>query len=112
MDAAGILGPFSGTVVHDHWKPYFTYDTCEHALCNAHHLRELRCIDKQYQQPWAKAMAELLLAIKAAVAATPAPTMSLSPLELEGFAKRYDAVVQSGFDSNPPPRPTTQREGK
>ena len=112
MEDAGILGAFTGTAVHDHWKPYFKYEACNHALCNAHHLRELRFIDKQYQQPWAKAMAELLLAIKAAVAATPAPTMSLSPLELEGFAKRYDAVVQSGFDANPAPRPTTEGEGK
>src|SRR5260370_36293182 len=101
MDAAGILGPFSGTVVHDHWKPYFTYDTCEHALCNAHHLRELRFIDKQYEQPWAKDMAELLLEIKAAVAATPAPAMSLSPPELEGFEKRYDEVVQADVEAHP-----------
>jgi transposase len=100
MEDAGILGEFQGTAVHDHWKPYFKYDECNHALCNAHHLRELRFIEKQYQQPWAKDMAELLLEIKAAVAATPAPAMSLSPCELERFETRYDKVVQSGFDAN------------
>jgi transposase len=100
MDEAGILGAFSGTVVHDHWKPYFTYDECVHALCNAHHLRELRFIDKQYQQAWAKDMAELLLEIKAVVAATPAPALRLPSPELEAFAKRYDEVVQAGFEVN------------
>src|SRR5215472_8230766 len=108
MEAAGILGPFRGTVVHDHWKPYFTYDECAHALCNAHHLRELCFIDQQYQQPWAKAMVELLLEIKAAVAATPAPAMSVSPSEREAFEKRYDAVVQAGFEANQASAPTTE----
>ena len=90
--------------MHDHWKPYFKYDACAHALCNAHHLRELRFIDTQYQQAWAKDMAALLLAIKAAVQATPAPAMSLVPPELEAFEKRYDEVVQSGFGSRVPAR--------
>ena len=84
-------------MVHDHWKPYFTYDACDHALCNAHHLRELRFIDTQYHQLWANDMAALLVEIKAAVAATPAPAMSLSPPELLAFATRYDAVVQAGL---------------
>jgi len=108
MEEAGILGAFRGTVVHDHWKPYFTYDECAHALCNAHHLRELCFIDQQYQQPWAKAMVELLLEIKAAVAATPAPAMSVSPSEREAFEKRYDAVVQAGFEANQASAPTTE----
>lgn len=112
MDDASILGAFTGTAVHDHWKPYFTHDGCHHALCNAHHLRELRFIEKQYQQPWAKEMAELLVEIKAAVEATPAPAMSLSPPELEAFETRYDAVVQAGFDANPAPRPRTEGEVK
>src|SRR5712692_6445292 len=101
MEDAGILGAFTGTAVHDHWKPYFKYDTCTHALCNAHHLRELRFIDTQYQQPWAKDMAALLLEIKAAVEATPASAMSVSPSARETFEKRYDEVVQAGFGANP-----------
>jgi transposase len=101
MDDAGILGAFKGQAVHDHWKPYFNYTECDHALCNAHHLRELCFIDKQDQQSWATDMGDLLLEIKAAVDATPEPAMSLSPPELEGFEKRYDEVVQAGFEANP-----------
>ena len=76
MEAAGMLGAFRGTAVHDHWTPYFRYTGCEHALCNAHHLRELQCIDKQYHQPWANDMADLLREMKAAVDKTPAPAVS------------------------------------
>jgi transposase len=114
MDAAGILGEFGGTVVHDHWKPYFKYDACDHALCNAHHLRELQFIDKQYQQPWAKDMAELLLEIKAAVAETPAPAVSLSPPQLEAFEQRYDEVVKAGIEANPmaAPAPEVKKRGR
>ena len=88
MAAAGILGPFRGTMVPDHWKPYCTYDECDQALCNAHHLRALRFIDTQYHQTWANDMAARRVEIKAAVAATPAPAMCLSPPELLAFATR------------------------
>jgi transposase len=112
MDDAGILSEFKGRAVHDHWKPYFKYDECDHALCNAHHLRELRFIEKQYEQPWAKDMAELLLEIKSAVEATPEPAMSLSPAELTTFEKRYDEVVESGFEANPAPAAAAEGEVK
>ncbi len=116
MEAGGILGAFTGTAVHDHWKPYFRYEQCAHALCNAHHLRELRFIAQQYQQAWAQDMAALLLEIKAAVAATPAPARSLALPELRAFAQRYDAVVQAGFAANPAPAPcpegTTKKRGR
>ena len=105
MEEAGILGAFRGTAVHDHWKPYFTYDACTHALCNAHHLRELRFITEQYRQPWANDLAELLLEIKAAVEATPEPAMSLACWEREAFETRYDHVLQAGFAANPAPVP-------
>ncbi len=109
MDEAGILGDFQGTAVHDHWKPYFQYEDCQHALCNAHHLRELQFIAKQYHQPWAKDMSELLLEIKAAVAKALPHADSLSPQRLEAFERRYGEVIKAGFDANPlPPVPQGQ----
>jgi len=41
IDAAGVLPGFTGVAVHDGWKPYRAYTGAIHALCAAHHLREL-----------------------------------------------------------------------
>src|SRR5207247_4427715 len=38
MDAFGIIGACRQWLVHDHWKPYFAYEECLHALCNEHLL--------------------------------------------------------------------------
>jgi transposase len=101
MTEAGILENFTGRMVHDHWKVYFTYEQSEHGLCNAHHLRELNFIEKQYQQPWAVDMAVLLLEIKDEVEKTALETAYLSPRTCELFAHRYDAVVNQGLEDNP-----------
>jgi transposase len=112
MEDAGMLGACTGTAVHDHGKPYGKDDTCTHAWWNAQHRRELRFIDTQYQQAWAKDMTARLLAIKAAVHATPAPAMRLAPPEMEALAKRYDAMVPSGLEANPAPVAPPEGEGR
>ena len=66
MDAIGILPHFTGTLVHDHWKTYYRY-SCTHALCNAHHLRELTYAKKSMGSNGQKALRELLLAINSAI---------------------------------------------
>jgi transposase len=67
MDEVDILPRFKGVLCHDHWKPYYRYD-CSHALCNAHHLRELTRAWEQDKQAWAPEMEQLLRAINIAVA--------------------------------------------
>jgi transposase len=59
MDDIGILPNFKGILCHDHWKPYFKLD-CTHALCNAHHLRELERAWEEDGQQWALKMQNLL----------------------------------------------------
>lgn len=103
MHAGGILPKFRGNAVHDHWKPYLNFRHCQHSFCNAHHLRELQFISEQYQQPWAKEMAQLLQNIQAEVAATPAPLMSLPPDRLAYYEVEYDRLIAKGLAANPPP---------
>lgn len=55
-----LLEGLSGVIVHDHWKPYFTLESVEHALCNAHHLRELKALEEIEKEPWAFKMSQLL----------------------------------------------------
>ncbi|NIN61645.1 MAG: IS66 family transposase [Gammaproteobacteria bacterium] len=103
MHNIGILPNFSGRAVHDHWQSYQTFDNCDHAYCNSHHLRELQFVTDQYQQPWAEQMAQLLLDIKAEVAQTTLVAEALPPARLTHFQQRYDGILQQGFAANPPP---------
>src|SRR5208283_1331220 len=56
---SGIPGSSPGTV-HDHWQPYFTMPDVEHALCNAHHLREFQALSEIEQEDWSRRMQTLL----------------------------------------------------
>lgn len=103
IDEMAVLPTFKGISVHDGWASYFKY-LCTHALCNAHHLRELRFIAERYEQPWAEAMMTLLTTIKALVDSGKANGLeALSTLQLTGFDILYQALLADGFKANPPP---------
>jgi transposase len=113
MRAIGILPAFRGRAVHDHWQPYFAFDDCLHALCNAHHLRELQFVVEHYAQPWAQEMMRLLLDIKAEVNLAPAHQMALPPERLAHFEQRYDEHVECGWAANPlPTDPPLKKRGR
>lgn len=103
-DAIGILPQFSGTLVHDAWATYFQYELLLHALCNAHHLRDLTAIVENDQQQWAALMIACLLAAKQLVAeAWQAGETELPADCLERIHQLYDAIVCSGLEENPLP---------
>ena len=111
MQDIGLLSRLQGRAVHDAWASYFTFDNCQHGLCNAHHLRELTFVAEQYEQLWATDLIKLLLDIKAEVAQTDA--MSLPPERLVHYEQRYDELLQQGFDANPPPpKPPRKKRGR
>lgn len=111
MRAAGILDTFSGVAVHDHWASYLAFEKCQHAFCNAHHLRELHFIFEQYQQPWAEAMAQLLRTIKREVDTSPPSATALPVERLTYFSAEYDKLIAQGLALNPTPAqpPLTKR---
>jgi transposase len=111
-DEAGILGEFGGTAVHDHWKPYFRYENCGHALCSAHHLRELNFIEKQYGQRRAGDMAGLLTGIKEAVEKLKPDGAGFEAEETGDFGRRYDEILRRGFADNPFTPPKEKKRGR
>ncbi len=101
MAAMNVLPRFTGILCHDHWKPYFQFN-CLHALCNAHHLRELTYAEEQEQQAWAKHMHELLLDIEQAVKAQGG---ALPEPQAIRYTEQYRALLQQAEVECPPPDP-------
>jgi transposase len=87
----------TGIVVHDHWKPYYTLKNVLHALCNAHHLRELQALIEIEKEVWARKMQRLLR--RACHAANLARELDapLSPRFIALIERCYDGIVAEGF---------------
>jgi transposase len=101
IDAAGVLPAFAGTAVHDGWAPYRLYEKARHALCGAHHLRELLGAEEQGES-WAVAMSALLLDAKQAVEqAIAAGEDRLSDRGLATIRECYRDVIALGYEQNP-----------
>jgi len=95
-----LLANVIGVVVHDHWKPYYTMPGVLHALCNAHHLRELKALIDIEKENWARKMR--LLLHRACHAANRARDCggalnTLKPRLHAQIERRYDAILAGGL---------------
>ena len=107
MNEMGVLPRFKGILCHDHWRPYYKYD-CTHALCNAHHLRELTRAWEQDGQTWAKKLKNLLETINCKVNDAGG---ALDNQESEKYRLKYRALLKQGEIECPEPiRP--KKKGK
>lgn len=87
----------TGVIVHDHWKPYYTLTGILHALCNAHHLRELQALIEIEKEDWARQMQRLLRRACHAANLARESGVLLSPRLIALFERRYDATLAAGF---------------
>ena len=92
---SGLVG---GVVVHDGFKSYRALAGLAHALCNAHHLRELKALIEFDQEPWAAPMRDLLLDASRAVGDAKARgDRALDPALLERFDTRFWEALREGL---------------
>lgn len=105
-----VLPTFKGTMVHDFYRSYLGYE-CEHALCNAHLLRDLQgVLDRDENQVWAKRLSQVLVISHRLVQqareqgehALPKPLL----IRLEAL---YDNIVARAHALHPKPPPSGKR---
>jgi transposase len=114
LEAIGILPGYEGVSVHDGWTSYRHFQTARHALCNAHHLRELTFVHEELQQAWAGQLKALLREMRTAVEqAHSAGASCLQRTVRDNFVARYEALLGEGLAQNPLPPPAgTPRRGR
>lgn len=104
MNEIGVLPQFKGVMCHDHWKPYYKYK-CSHALCNAHHIRELTRAEEQDDQKWAKTMKELLLEINEKKACG-----DLASKDIKAYRLKYKEILANAEKECPVECPNMKRK--
>lgn len=106
----GPLPTYTGTAVHDRYAAYFSYD-CDHALCNAHLIRNLAGVGiVDSQQAWTNAFIELLTDTNTTVnTARAAGHTGLPPSQQATIRHQWDLLVDQALAANPEP---TSRHGR
>ena len=104
-----------GVVVHDGFKSYGALAGAEHALCNAHHLRELKALIEFDAEPWAGPMRDLLIEANRAVGQARARgERTLPPTVLTAFETRFWETLRQGlaFHRKLPRLPRAAKRGR
>ena len=101
-----------GIVVHDHFKPYYRLPCVLHALCNAHHLRELQALIDIEREPWAARMHRLLRRASHATNLARAQNTALAPALVALFRRAYDRIVSDGLAFHAALPPVIRAAGK
>ena len=109
-----LLPNVTGIVVHDHWKPYYTMTGVLHALCNAHHLRELKALVEIEKEDWARRMQRLLRHACHATNLAHGQGVPLKPALIALLDRCYDTILADGlaFHQAQPALARARRRGR
>jgi transposase len=107
MDQMGVIAETDAVLVHDHWKAYYRYSDKTHALCNAHHVRELTAAQEEGQK-WAEPMIKFLYALNKKVKDSGG---MLSDMGQKDARKEYRKILGEAETEcpRPPPNPPGKR---
>jgi len=109
-----VLPRFRGISVHDALASYLCDGySCQHALCNAHLLRELTSLWENFHQTWTQRLMQLLRCLnRLKEQALARGRSSLEPPLLQRARALFDRIVQRGLRENPLPKQTPGPSGK
>jgi transposase len=110
----GVLGGYTGTVVHDGWSPYDKLAGATHAQCCVHLIRHLKDVGRTAEfAQWSAEMIEILLAVKAASESAAADGRgAVTPVKAKKLRARYHRVLDDAFALLPDgPKPRRRGEG-
>jgi transposase len=103
-----IIPDFKNRLIHDCWSSYFTFTQVQHALCNAHILRELQSeIDnnEKGEDCWAKKMQDFLLQLHQA-------DISECLKNKLSINTKYYQICRQGLAEEPPPIKGKNKRGR
>jgi transposase len=109
INEINIIPRYSGTIIHDCWLSYLSYNNCNHGLCGSHIVRELTCIVESNGYNWASNMKDLLLETCKIVSKS--KKKKLSEKKYANLQKRYRNITTRGEKELPaiPPKPSGKR---
>ncbi|MGB4583865.1 MAG: IS66 family transposase [Rhodoferax sp.] len=116
FESLALLQQFKGVLVHDGWLPYKALQ-CQHALCNAHHLRELTYLLEEQDNAWAGDMIELLTHanhldnLNCADGKSPNYSARKYQTEVRELRDLYEAILAQA-DVDNPVVPSTGKRGR
>ena len=103
-----IIPNFKNWLIHDCWATYFKATHAQHALCNAHIIRELQSVidnDKNGESSWAKRMQDFLINLHHSEHAERIQNQI-------SINSTYSETCAQGFAAQPPPIKVRNKRGK
>ena len=97
MDELGAIPKYTGTLVHDCMSAYFKeHYSFDHALCNAHLMRECQGIAEHDGHRWAERMKELLQGSWKITQKSRQDNVPLTKDTIQAVKQRYDDILEEG----------------
>lgn len=109
IESINIIPRYGGSIIHDCWSSYFSYQNVGHGLCGSHLLRELSFIIDSNKYAWAANIKRLLQETCINVSKT--EDKKLTDKAYANLQKRYRNCLTRGEKELPPipPKPSGKR---